>query len=667
MKRQISLIITMMVLACSWGFVVAQTNTKTTSLTSYMISSTKPITLGQWLKDKAITPSATTYTSPKKMLEGGNIFAEQYLVAMWRELDGMYTALGIYRKWLITTQAKVAPWGSTSDCNGLTDLDVVALMSKSPQFVDRMSTYPTIQIESFDTTMLDNACRKWVSCVGESARTAYSVLTAAQAKRPICSDRIASQFLAFYDTNLLTENFDTINQYNNIFADWSGTNAPFDLGDDIRTLMEHHFEYLVKMKDSTDKASVVASVKTAPVTRLPDELIASTQQLLTALQVENMIDPRKDTQIASLIGQFTTVSWSSATIPTGSILNACIDPAITKQNVDSILQQLQQTQQATQQYNQSLNTDQSLNNAINGSLDSTTNQPVRLSALTTPDRTITDTVRPPSLAANPLWNDIANINDADLGLAWWWGSGPSWSVDTVLSTTPAVDPMKQCAASCVQKHVSCKQSCTNDGILWWIFDTCKQDCFNTKISCSAACFCQYQWSTTPTSGEVSKIHEMFELRRCLVPTNKLRNSIDKSCLRTDPETGVMKLWSIECYLNQTIEQWTYNRESGQWGLRIKPKERFQLPNKFDLTKMIRFTIWITNKPISSDPAKHKDIDESQAKQNYIRESQLPPALINSQLAGKTQQELWQFIENQIQLWADIAKQAQAIQTVVSQK
>jgi hypothetical protein len=129
----------------------------------------------------------------------------------------------------------------------------------------------------------------------------------------------------------------------------------------------------------------------------------------------------------------------------------------------------------------------------------------------------------------------------------------------------------------------------------------------------------------------------------------------------------MKLWSIECYLNQAIEQWTYNRESGQWGLRIKPKERFQLPNKFDLTKMIRFTIWITNKPISSDPAKHKDIDESQAKQNYIRESQLPPALINSQLAGKTQQELWQFIENQIQLWADIAKQAQAIQTVVSQK
>jgi hypothetical protein len=98
MKRQISLIITMMVLACSWGFVAAQTNTKTTSLTSYMISSTKPITLGQWLKDKAITPSATTYTSPKKMLEGGNIFAEQYLVAMRRELDGMYTALGIYRQ-----------------------------------------------------------------------------------------------------------------------------------------------------------------------------------------------------------------------------------------------------------------------------------------------------------------------------------------------------------------------------------------------------------------------------------------------------------------------------------------------------------------------------------------------------------------------------------------
>lgn len=92
-------------------------------------------------------------------------------------------------------------------------------MSKSPQFADRMSNYPTIQIESFDAVMLDNACRKWVSCVGESARTAYSVLTAAQAKRPICSDRIASQFLAFYDTNLLSESFDTVNQYNNIFVD----------------------------------------------------------------------------------------------------------------------------------------------------------------------------------------------------------------------------------------------------------------------------------------------------------------------------------------------------------------------------------------------------------------------------------------------------------------
>ncbi len=665
MKRQITLIITMLMLACSWGFVVAQTNVKTTSLTSYM--NTKSITLTQRLNNKSLSPLVTAYASPKKTLEEGNIFAEQYLVAMWRELDIMYNALGAYRQWLIATQSKVIPWGSTSDCNGLTDLDVLALMSKSAQFIDRMSIYPTIQIESFDTAILDNACRKWVSCVWESARTSYSVLTAAQAKRPICSDRVASQFLAFYDTSILTENFDTVNQYNNIFADGSGANAPFDLGEDIRTLMEDHFEYLVKMKDSTDKAGILTSVKTAPVALLPDELIASTQQLLTVLQVENVVDPRQDAQIASLIGQFTIVSWSSASIPTGSILNACVDPAVAKQNIDSILLQLQQTQQATQQYNQSLNIDQSLNNAINGSLDSTANQPVKLSALVTPDRTIIDVARAPSLASNPLWNDIANINDADLGLAWWWGSGPNWSVDTVLSTTPVVDPMKQCASSCVQKYVSCKQNCTNDGVLWWIFDTCKQDCFNTKIACSAACFCQYQWSTTPITGEIGKIHEMFELRRCLVPTNKLRNPIDSSCLRTDPDTGVIKWPSIQCLLDKTIEQWVYNRESGQWGLRVKPKERFQLPNKFDLTKMIRFTIWVANKPISSDPAKHKDIDESQAKQNYIRESQLPPSLVNSQLAGSTQQELWQFIENQIQLWIDIAQQAQAIQTIVSQK
>ncbi len=672
MKRQITLIITMLMLACSWGFVAAQ-STKTTSLTAYR--NTKPITLSQWLKDKAVSPSMTQYASPKKMLEGGDIFAEQYLVAIWRELDSMYNALNTYRQWLIITQTKVAPWGSTSDCGGLTNLDVVSLMSKSSQFRDRISVYPILKIEEFDAATLDNACRKRVSCVGESARTSYSVLTAAQAKRPICSDRVASQFLAFYDTIRLMENFDIVNQYNNIFVDGSGTNALFDLSDDIRTLMEYHFEYLAKMKDSTKKINPASSSNTTSLTRIPDELIASTQQLLTALQVENTVDPRQDVQIASLIGQFTTISWSSATIPTGSILNACIDPVIAKQNVDSILQQLQQTQQATQQYNASLNTNQSLNNAINGSQDPSTltSQPVRLSTITTPDRTIETINMPASLAANSLWYDIASINDADLPQASWWWSKATWDVSIALSATGGVDPMKQCASSCVQKYSkedsSCIQDCKNKGEIGWILNlrACRQQCFNAKIACSAACFCQYQWSTTPTTGEVKKIHEMFEVRRCLVPTNKLRNPVDRSCIRTDPDTGITKLWSIECYLYQTIEQWTYNRESGKWWLRVKPKEWFQLPNKFDLKKMIRFTIWVTNKPIAKDPAKHKDIDEDQAKRNYIRESQLPPSLINGQLAGKTQEELWPWIDNQIQLWTDISTQAQATEAIVSQK
>jgi hypothetical protein len=665
MKRQIFLILTVMILAYSWGFVFAQSSTKTTSLTDYMAKSGKPILISQRLKDKSVASlnSTTSYANPNKTLSNGNIFAEQYLVAMRRELDIMYIILNEYRQWLITTQATIAPWGSTSDCNGLTNVDVVALMSKSPQFRDRIGLYPTLAIDNFDSVLLDNACRKWVSCVWESARTSYSSLTAAQAKRPICSDRIASQFLSLYNTQLLARNFDIINQYNNIFIDGSGDNAPFDLGNDVRTLMEHHFEYLVKPVDSTKILDPLTSIKTAPVSRLPDELIASTQQLLTALQIDTTTDPRKDSQIASLIGQFTVVSWSSATIPTWSILNACMDPAVTKQNIDTIIQQLQQTQQASQQYNQSLNTDQSLNNAINGNT-SNTSQGVRLWGLTVPDRTTTTSVMPPSLAANPLWNDLASIDDSDLGQAWWWGPIQWWPVDQILSTNGWTDPMKQCAASCVQKNITCKQSC-GSSILWWVFDSCKQECFNAKITCSAECFCQYQWNTTPTSGEVSKIHEMFELRRCLIPTNKLRNPIDGSCIRTDPETGITKWPSIQCLLDKTIEQWTYNRESGKWGLRINPKERFELPNKFDLTKMIRFTIWVTNKPIREDPAKHKDIDESLSRQEYDKESQLSPALFNSQVAGKTQDELWAWIDQQIQLWIDISAQAKSIEAVVS--
>jgi hypothetical protein len=673
MKRQIILIITILMLACSWGFVAAQ-STKTTSLTDYMSKSTKPIWLKQWLIDMSKTSTITSYSNPKKILEWGNIFAEQYLVAMWREMDVMYQTIWTYRKWLIDTQAKLVPWGSSSDCNGLTDLDVVALMSKSSSFVDRIGMYPTLKIEQFDPVVLDNACRKRVSCMGGDARVKYNSLTAAQAKWPICSERITSQVLALYDVQIGMFNFDLINQYNNIFIDGSGDNAPFELGQDIRTIVEHHVDHLVKPVDST-KTNKLDIVKSAPVSWLPDELIASTQQLLTALELDNTVDPRQDAQIASLIGQLTTVSSSTATIPTGSILNACIDPTTAQQNVDTILKQLQQTQQATQQYNASLNTDQQLNNAINGSLDpaSLTSQPVRLWATTVLDRTIETIETPASLADNAWWNDIASINNADLPPAWPAWTRLSWDVSAVLSATGGVDPMKQCASSCVQKYSkensSCIQDCKDKWQIWWVLNmrACRQQCFNAKIACSAACFCQYKGSTTPTSGEVAKIHDAFEVRWCLVPTNKLRNPVDSSCMRTDPDTGVFKWPSIECLLDKTIEQWVYNRESGQWWLRIKPRERFELPNKFDLKKMIRFTVWVTNKPISDNRAKKKDIDESKAKQDYAREAQKDPSLLNSQVAWQTQENLADFIDYQIKLWNDIADQAKAIQWIVSQQ
>jgi hypothetical protein len=52
MKRQITLIITTLMLACSWGFTVAQNTSQTTSLSSYMTSRDKPITLTQWINSK---------------------------------------------------------------------------------------------------------------------------------------------------------------------------------------------------------------------------------------------------------------------------------------------------------------------------------------------------------------------------------------------------------------------------------------------------------------------------------------------------------------------------------------------------------------------------------------------------------------------------------------
>ena len=75
---------------------------------------------------------------------------------------------------------------------------------------------------------------------------------------------------------------------------------------------------------------------------------------------------------------------------------------------------------------------------------------------------------------------------------------------------------------------------------------------------------------------------MFEVRWCVVPTNKLRGLSDETCIRVDPVTGIKQPPSLECLLDKTIDYAEYNRESGKGGIRIKPREWYQLPNKFDL-------------------------------------------------------------------------------------
>lgn len=682
MKRQISLIITIMVLACSRGFVAAQSSTKTTSWKSYVTSRSKPITLTQRVNSKPSwsTDNLTTYRSPLSALNNGDILMEQYLTQVLRDLDIMHSVVWEYRQALIKTQSVVSIGWTTSACQGITDLDIVSLMSMSRIFQTRMSNYPVITIEPFTSSSLDQSCIKRASCVWWSINQQVASRTAWQDKRPLCSDQVATRFFTIYDQQLRKSNFDIITQYNNIFVNNSLKDSPFDIIVDMQELVLLQATEAVEYIKWTEL--LTGATQWSQGFTLPNELIASTQQLLTALDLDTTIDPRQDDQIAALISQATLVSNSSATIPTGSVLNACVDPAATTTSVQSLLQQLQTTQQATQEYNVSLNTNQTLNNVINGSLNASDLAPqiTKLSSVDVPTRTTSPIVPVADLSSNPLWAQLAQIQDADLWSIWWgWAKltgDVSWVLGAWGSNTGA-DGLKQCVKWCYQQYdprwdSQCIDACKAQwSIGGWLLDVraCNQQCYNARIACAADCLCN---STSQVAqkqvwtGQVSKIYDSFEARRCVIPTNKLRNPQWSSCSRVDPITGMPQTPSAECLIDNVVEQWENNRESGRWGIRINPKERFQLPNKFDLKTMIRFPVTVINSPIRNDQDKKKDIKTSQNKQEFSQTIILSPLLSNTQVAGDSYELIQEFINGQIDLRQKLQLFAETTQQIVSQ-
>gem|GEM_PF-6951644 len=67
---------------------------------------------------------------------------------------------------------------------------------------------------------------------------------------------------------------------------------------------------------------------------------------------------------------------------------------------------------------------------------------------------------------------------------------------------------------------------------------CQQQCKNAKVACQASCLC----GTTAAASDTTtrKVHEMFELRRCVMPTNKVRGNRNDTCIRRDPDTGMLR-------------------------------------------------------------------------------------------------------------------------------
>jgi len=681
MKRQIILIIMLVITACSWGFVsAAEPNV---SLTQWMNSRKKPITLTKWINQLPKDPlkEITNYRNPSKTIWQGNIVAEQYLVTLQRELDILRMTIAQYRSKILEPKGPEINniWWDRSTCQWLTNLDMVALMSRTPDFIIQMWSYPMVTIEQFTDEHMDRACTRWSACRWWNLYTQVQQRTTAQQLWPLCYTTLSSEILTLYQMQLGAITLQDDHRFNSAFINGSGTDSIFDITFDMNELASITLQKTPKPIDTTKIIETVTSSDGTMNAYLPDELIASTQQLVNLLESNTTVDPRQDAQINSLIGQLTTISTSTATIPTGSILNACIAPELAASNI-VILQQLRTTQQAVQQYNTSLNTDQSLNNVINGTANPADFAPTttQLSALVAPTTTAITSLPIADLSANPLGSVIAQINDEDLWAPGWWDGltgDPSGPLGWLWTTKWWPDTIKQCLSSCVQQYDNNKDSpcvikCESQWQIGWLLAAraCNQQCFNAKIACQASCLCNSTSAIAQDNawtGEIAKVNEMFETRRCVVPTNKLRNPVDSSCIRVDPETWVIKWPSIECLLDKTIDVGTNAREWGKWWLRVNPKEWFQLPNKFDLKAMLRFPINIISAGIREDKEKKKDIEKAKNQQTIAQDIAQDPSLTATKMIGSSQEVVQAFINSQIDRRKEAANMAQNKQWIVT--
>lgn len=600
----------------------------------------------------------TQYRNPKITLTQGNMFNEQYLTAMYRELDIMAIQIDVYRQSLLQTQDKTT--NSTNDCAGVTNQDIIWLLYQDEDFYSMIQAYDVLTWEKFEEKFLDEACRKWVGCMWGRFRTQYDNSSTIP-KRPVCSDQLTSDYLSIYNLQRELINFDVAWQYNEIFYDGSWGNSPFDLALDMFHNQKINNLKVMKPNDITEVNNIVQT-KNGSVTYLPNELIVATQQLLQALDIDTTIDPRSDDEIAWLINQAGVVNWS-VLLATGSIYNICsetgwvIDP--------DLLIQLQLTQQTLSQQVRSLDTQWWLNDVINGSTSSAQLAPQtsKLSALDPPARK-EDSLYTPDYTTNPLGNVLDQISEDDL---WAWGGGwlNPWSklpdnLDAIIGAKEGKSmetvKLKQCVSNCKQEYnlkSACVETCTAKNGPWWVLSAraCQQQCQNAKIACEAACLCDT--TAVASQADTRKIHEMFELRRCVIPTNKLRGSRDDTCIRRDPDTWVLRWPDLQCLLDKTIDATTYARESGKWGIRVNPKERLELPNKFDLPKMIRFPVLFIGSPITKDPNKQKDIKTSFKKQQYPTLLSQPTSVTNLQVIGQTDTLMRSYLNEQMKKTQEI--------------
>lgn len=458
------------------------------------------------------------------------------------------------------------------------------------------------------------------------------------------------------------------NRYTALFVNWSWWDSIFDIAIDmteLASMTQSKTPLPVDITTIEDDTSLSAATSL-----LPDEMIASTEQLVNLLQVATTIDPRQDDQINSLINKLTTVTSTTATIPTGSILNACISPNLVDNNT-SLLQQLRNTQQTIQEYNRTTNTDQTLNQVINGQVrpQDLAQPALNLSAINTPWRSVGNTMVS-DLSANPLWAELSAINEEDLPTSEWPGNSIgniSWPLWWSWTTKWGPDTLRQCLWSCTiqydtSQESSCISTCESKWEIWWILNlrACKQQCFNAKIACKASCLCD---STSAIaidkewSEEISKLHQNFEARWCLVPTNKLRNPIHTTCMRVDPTTGISKSPSIQCLLETLVWYGEYSRESGKQWTRVNPRERFELPSKLDLATMIRFPIAIVSRAIRNNAEKKSDIQRSLYEQSITNDIVVDPNITATKNIWSSFEQINAFTQEQNKLFDEITQQA----------